>query len=176
MNNDNNAKIRIDMTGWKMTEHEVPNSKITVLKRVEDYITKTGKHHAQWLCECSCDNHTHFTAIGYNIRTGVVLSCGCLRKGINKKYNKYDLTGEYGIGYTFKGEEFWFDVEDYDKIKDYCWCYNDYGYLLAYDSIKKKQIRLHRLIMDIDDEKLDVNHKKHPPRTAHKIDNRKSNL
>ena len=37
-----------------------------------------------------------------------------------KKYNTYDLSGEYGIGYTSKGEEFYFDLDDYDKIKDYC--------------------------------------------------------
>ena len=28
----------------------------------------------------------------------------------HKKYNNYDLTGEYGIGYTFKNEEFYFDL------------------------------------------------------------------
>ena len=39
-----------------------------------------------------------------------------------KKYNTYDLSGEYGIGYTTKGEKFLFDLEDYEKIKDYCWC------------------------------------------------------
>ena len=26
--------------------------------------------------------------------------------GKNKKYNTYDLSGEYGIGYTSKGEKF----------------------------------------------------------------------
>lgn len=176
MDDINNVKIRIDMTGWKMTEHNVPNSKITVIKRINDYINKKGQHYSQWLCECSCDNHTRFSALGCNIRSGSVLSCGCMRKGVNKKYNQYNLTGAYGIGYTTKGEEFWFDLEDYDKIKDYCWYYNDYGYLLAHDPITNKRIRLHRLIMNVNNNKLDVNHKKHPPRTAHKIDNRKSNL
>lgn len=38
----------------------------------------------------------------------------------NKRYNRYDLTGEYGIGYTNQGVEFYFDLEDYDKIKEYC--------------------------------------------------------
>lgn len=41
---------------------------------------------------------------------------------INKKYNAYDLTKDYGKGYTLDGVEFIFDLEDYDKIKDYCWC------------------------------------------------------
>ena len=29
-----------------------------------------------------------------------------------KQYNNYDLSGEYGIGYLFNGEEFYFDLED----------------------------------------------------------------
>lgn len=42
--------------------------------------------------------------------------------GTNKRYNEYDLSGEYGIGYcTNTGREFYFDLEDYDKIKEYCW-------------------------------------------------------
>ena len=36
--------------------------------------------------------------------------------------NKYDLSGEYGIGWTHNTEhEFYFDLEDYDIIKYYCW-------------------------------------------------------
>lgn len=39
-----------------------------------------------------------------------------------KKSNIYDLSGEYGIGYCSNtGSQFYFDLEDYDKIKDYCW-------------------------------------------------------
>ena len=40
----------------------------------------------------------------------------------NKKSNIYDLSGEYGIGRASNtNQEFYFDLEDYDKIKDYCW-------------------------------------------------------
>lgn len=39
-----------------------------------------------------------------------------------KKYNKYDLSGNFGIGWTLNtNAEFYFDLDDYDKIKDYCW-------------------------------------------------------
>lgn len=44
-----------------------------------------------------------------------------------KKYNKYltdleDEHGLYGIGYcSNSGTEFYFDMQDYDVIKDYCW-------------------------------------------------------
>lgn len=46
----------------------------------------------------------------------------------NRKYNKYDSTiyrdeyGEYMIGYCSNtNNKFYFDVEDYDLIKKYCW-------------------------------------------------------
>ena len=61
-----------------------------------------------------------------------------------KKYNTYDLSGEYGIGYTSKGEEFWFDLNDYNKIKDYCWYYNSNGYLCSQNA-NCKHIYFHRL-------------------------------
>ena len=36
----------------------------------------------------------------------------------HKKYNTYDLSGEYGIGYSNSGKEFYFDLDDYDLIKE----------------------------------------------------------
>lgn len=37
------------------------------------------------------------------------------------KLNKYDLTNNYGIDYTSKGDEFYFDMDDYEKIKNFTW-------------------------------------------------------
>ena len=33
---------KIDMTGWIMREHNVPDSRLTVLKEVEPHITNSG--------------------------------------------------------------------------------------------------------------------------------------
>lgn len=33
---------KIDMTGWIMSEHGVPDSKLTVIKEVEPHITISG--------------------------------------------------------------------------------------------------------------------------------------
>ena len=88
----------------------------------------------------------------------------------NKKYNTYDLSGEYGIGYTTKGEEFYFDLDDYNKIKDYCWCLNKSGYLVARDCKNKCVICIHVLIMNPEKGKV-IDHKNH-----NKKDNRKKNL
>ena len=86
----------------------------------------------------------------------------------NKKYNKYDLKSfEYGIGYTLKGEEFYFDLEDYDKIKDYCWHINK---KYACTKYKNNRIMMHRLIMNCPKDKV-VDHI-----NGNTLDNRKSNL
>ena len=67
------------------------------------------------------------------------------------KTNKYDLTREYGVGWTSNTDrEFYFDLEDYDKIKDYCWSekISDDGYhsLQAWSPTLKKVIRMHWLL------------------------------
>ena len=91
-----------------------------------------------------------------------------------KKYNQYNLKGRYGIGYTSKGEEFYFDLEDYDKIKDYCWYVeNGCGRVVAniYFDHKNHQIKLHRLILDFPDLSFEIDHV-----NRNMKDNRKENL
>jgi hypothetical protein len=41
----------IDMTGWIMKEHGIPESRLTVIKRVEN-----RDKHTFWLCKCECGN------------------------------------------------------------------------------------------------------------------------
>lgn len=78
-----------------------------------------------WECQCDCGNPKHIFANSYDLKRGHTKSCGCYqrekaseRKG---KPNIYNLSGAYGIGYTTNGDEFYFDLEDYCKIKDYHW-------------------------------------------------------
>ena len=73
------VKVRKDMTGWVLSEHGMPNNRITVLKQTDDYIRPDGRHEAQWICQCSCGSNP-FVAIGHNLTAKVrpILSCGCL--------------------------------------------------------------------------------------------------
>ena len=94
------------------------------------------------------------------------------------KYNTYDLSGEYGIGFTDKGEQFYFDLEDYDKIKDYKWSIDEDGYVrTTWDKQHKKSVHIlfHRLVMDVLDNRdffnCQIDHIEH-----NKYDNRKSKL
>lgn len=156
-----------DLTGQKF-------GRLTAIKRVEDYIEpSSGRHRARWLCKCDCGNET-IVLDGNLIKKNGVKSCGCLRRdfayNLNKSTNKYDLTGEYGIGYTSKGEEFYFDLEDYELIKDYCWYINNRKYVCS--KVDNKQILFHRVVLQVSDE-YEVDHK-HGKQSRH--DNRKFNL
>lgn len=107
----------VDMTGWKMWEHGVPDSKLTVIKQVEDRIKDNGIHIKRWLVECGCEQHTQFVADGSSVRSGNTTSCGCSRG-----YNIYDLTNDYGIGITSNtNDEFYFSLDKYDLIKQHVW-------------------------------------------------------
>ncbi len=91
----------------------------------------------------------------------------------DKKYkskNTFRLSddGTYWIGTTSKGEEFWFDgnEETINYIKTYTWRKVSYGYIQ-----NKKGDKLHRVVMDIDDKNIFVNHL-----GGHRWDNRKEKL
>lgn len=156
----------IDLTGKKF-------GRLTVLGRDGYYISPKGQKEPTWLCKCDCGNI--ISTRGSQLRGGIAKSCGCLQRDIvremSRKYNTYDLTGDYGIGYTFKGEEFYFDLEDYNKIKDYCWCKSG-NYIITHIN-QNKMLLMHRLIMDCYDANLIVDHI-HGTDTTN--DNRKSNL
>ena len=169
------VKVRKDLTGKIFGQ-------LKVLKQAEDYISPQGVHYAQWLCECNCKDHKQIIVLGANLKKkNGTRSCGCLQREviatIKKDYNEYDMDSyEYGVGYTKKGEPFWFDKEDKKKIENYCWYYSKAGYVVAREIGVSKLVYLHVLVMNVTDAELEVDHKKHPPGNAHKIDNRKSNL
>lgn len=65
--------------------------------------------------------------------------------------NKYDLTGDYGVGFTSNtNREFYFDLEDYEVIKKYYWYEhhngNGYGIVAAQNPDTHKKIKMHQLL------------------------------
>lgn len=72
------------------------------------------------------------------------------------------------IGYTSKNKIFLIDLEDFEKIKHYCWCMNSHNYIMT--NIKGKNVKLHRLILNVP-KGYAVDHINH-----NKADNRKENL
>lgn len=142
------VKVREDLTGRQF-------GRLKVLERAEDVVNSRGEHIAMWLCQCSCENHNIVTVRGNNLtKQNGTKSCGCLQKEntstAKKKYNIYDLSSEYGVGWTSNtNKAFYFDLEDYDKIKDYCWVEsvdNGVSRLTSYNPETKKTIRMHILL------------------------------
>ena len=162
----------IDLTGQTF-------GRLKVLKRAEDYISPSGNRAVQWLCQCNCDNKSIVTVIGSNLKRKTTQSCGCLNKEIvsnnsktkNKKHNQYNLLEDYGIGYDSKNREFYFDLEDYDKIKEYYW-YVDINNGYVSTLINGVKTGMHRLIMDCPNN-MEVDHR-YGRNTRN--DNRKYNL
>lgn len=151
-----------DLTGQKF-------GRLTVVERAEDYVSPKGYKASRWLCQCDCGNEVIVRKS--DLISQRTLSCGCYGKearyNSKKKYNIYDLSGEYGIGYTFNEEEFYFDLEDYDLIKDYCWHINDDGYVVS------TNVLFHRVVMGLPDVCFEIDHI-HGEATRN--DNRKHNL
>lgn len=148
----------MDLLGKRFT-------KVTVIEKVDN---------THWLCLCDCGNT--FVDTSSHLVHGYKKSCGCLKKETSrkntsfvKKYNAYDLSGEYGIGYTTNtNEPFYFDLDDYDLIKNYTW-YKASRYVKArYEN--DKEVLLHKLITNTDKDTI-VDHE-----DRNTLNCRKSNL
>lgn len=83
----------IDMTGWVMKEHGVPDSRLTVIERVDDYVSPAGKHDTRWRCICECGNEVIVTRSRLKRKDGTK-SCGCLQKEMSHNLFFKDLTGQ----------------------------------------------------------------------------------
>ena len=129
------VKVKEDLTGRTF-------GRLTVLEQADDYINPQGEHIVRWLCECSCKQHNQVKVTGSKLKNGHTKSCGCLVRDkaseTHKMQNKFNITDyEYGIGWTNNtNKEFYFDLDDYDKIKNYTWYehinkYNGYHTLMT---------------------------------------------
>lgn len=144
----------------------------------------TSGRETRWWCSCDCGNPELRLVRRSGLKSGTSKSCGCLQKeiasSVHKQYNKYDLSGNYGIGFTINCDslgrnEFYFDLDDYDKIKDYCWYFSKRDYLHAVNTNSndtRKLIQMHQLILPTDNGYIPD----HIHGEYSKNDNRKENL
>lgn len=155
----------IDLTGQKF-------GRLTVIERVQNYISPQNRQEARWLCKCDCGNTDIVRSS--SLRSGHIQSCGCLQKEKSsengrkfKKQNEYIFTEEYVIGKMSNGIEFLIDEQDLEKVQDYCWNLSQ-GYVAS--TANNHTIKIHRLIMDCPNN-MEVDHINHNP-----LDNRRANL
>lgn len=145
--------------------------------RVDDKITPSGRHLPIWHCICKCDKEKDI--LGWHLTSGKIQSCGCLHREISKKVNtkrnKYDLSGQYGIGYFNNSDKFFmFDIEDFSIISKYTWYLSNNGYVISstYKGNSTSVDFIHRIVMRLNsaDERC-IDHINHDT-----LDNRKANL
>lgn len=145
--------------------------RLIVLRRVETPIGKVNGQVAYWECKCDCGNKV--VKSSRDLLRGSVKSCGCLYNEINhkRKLNTYDLSNKtFGIGFcTNSNEKFYFDIEDYDNIKNYTWAENCNGYVIATNG-NTNRIFLHNIVMN-NHSNMIVDHI-----SGNTKDNRKNNL
>lgn len=149
------VKVRKDLTGRVF-------GMLTVIKQADDYVCPNGKHEAQWWCQCECGSKPVVVRGNY-LKSGHTKSCGCLQiktvSETNSRTNTYELNlideyGEYGVGYcNNSGNQFYFDMEDYELIKNYCWTdhvrkKDGYHSLKALIRGTKKEIKMHQLVFE----------------------------
>jgi hypothetical protein len=132
--------------------------RLTVIEQVEDYISPQGKHRAQYKCRCSCGNANCIIVLKNSLTTGNTISCGCIKReqfkqlqwDNHKKYNEYRFDGDLVIGKCSNSDrEFKIDLQDFDKIKNICWCLQEKSKsgeidrLVGWDIENKKIVRMH---------------------------------
>lgn len=142
--------------------------KLTVLKF--HHFDKHNYKHYLFRCECGNEKIINFS----NVKSGKTKSCGCLYKTssstFKNKTNQYIEEKNKMIGIsTNTKSEFYFDKEDYERVKKYSWYEQKNGYIVHKDR-DKKMILLHRYILNADSNHI-VDHINH-----NKKDNRKFNL
>lgn len=144
------TKPKIDLTGKKF-------GKLTVIEQGPDLLYSNTRRSA-WYCKCDCGNPEKVLICSDSLRGGHTKSCGkCIFADVYSKNNVYDLSGEYGVCTMRDGNTFIFDLEDYDKIKQFTWHLSGREYIgttINYESNSnkpKETLMIHRLIMGVQD-------------------------
>ena len=111
----------IDMTGWNMWEHGVPDSRLTIIKKVGQHISPNGTKEPLCLCECNCSEHNKLTLRGSQIRSGITKSCGCLKKEVF-----VDMVTKHGFGDKENIYKHWLNMRNRCNNPNYKY-YDAYG-------------------------------------------------
>lgn len=130
---------KLDLTGLIF-------GRLTVLNEAEPQVSASGQKRIMWNCKCECGNYTVVSGAG--LRSGSTKSCGCLQKELAREKRIKDPILINGVGYDYNGNIFYYDIEDEEILKDYCWRKRQDGYFDAkLRDGSGKRIMMHDLIM-----------------------------
>ncbi len=153
-------KVRKDLTGQKF-------GRLTVIERAPDYVQENGRARSMWYCKCDCGNPKITAYDTTNLTTGHTKSCGCYQVDQNSKAQLKRaqarikppiIVGDMAICYTAKGEEFYIDSFNLDRVSGHNWWITKKGYVEGV--VCGKNTMLHRYLTNCDDEHL-IDHKNH---------------
>jgi hypothetical protein len=140
--------IKTDLTGRVFGKLEVMR-----------YAGSDQTRNSTWECKCACGNIVK--------RASWRLKKIKENEGCNQcNTNTFIDMGDYILATTAKGEEFIFDKDDYDRVKQFSWFMVD-----GYPTARKKKIMLHRFILGEPPNGLEIDHI-----NRNRADNRKDNL
>lgn len=108
--------------------------RLVVIEDAEPYIWR-GKKNRMEKCLCDCGNIV-FCRLSA-LKCGLTKSCGCYGREVTSKItaktNSYDFYDDYVVGHCSNCDDvFYVDLEDYKKIKNYCWLkHKTNGYIIS---------------------------------------------
>lgn len=97
--------------------------KLTVKKRVDNYIFPSGQTQPQYLCKCECGNEV--IVVAQSLRNQLTQSCGCIKYSIGEKNIKTILDSNsirYFTEYKFKDLgllRYDFYLPDYNRLIEF---------------------------------------------------------
>lgn len=135
-----------------MAENIIGN-KYSRLLVVNQYYKHDGKRNRLY-CFCICDCGETVEVRYDGVTSGETNSCGCYHIDVVRNTNTYSIVDNYVIGITNNTDkEFYFDLDEYDKVNEIGWSENDKGYIIGRRG--DDQVKLHRLIMGFPELKID---------------------
>lgn len=152
--------------------------KLTVIEDLGCYFkdnSKRKRHYLKCICDCGNEKICSLDSVKY----GHTTSCGCIKRESTiksnisrKKYNQYyvDAKNIVYVKLSNCDDEMLCDIEDWNKLKKYCWYKNRHGYAQAFNVDTSKHILFHSNVIQINDNFVcdHIN--------GNRIDNRKCNL
>ena len=137
------VKVRKDLTGMRF-------GRLTVVKRVEDYVSTSASNrvYAQYLCKCDCGNE--LVVHGQNLTcTNGVKSCGCLKnKCLVNDINLTEVTNARNYLCEYYGRKCL--TSEHGKCpmtKYFCYEYPTVSYMLSKISNRENGIKLINYLM-----------------------------